>query len=399
MKNFIQDLKNIACESLNIEDTISVDPYAGMECAEEFMTLDDIENVMVANESFSNALMECAFENQLVALEAAGLNGMNDIRHFNGELSNEAVGNMIKRGAYNIKIQVKKAIGKIWSLIVAGVQYFVGADGRFKSYGKLVKKYADRLSKMNASSNDVDKDEKEVTIRDWKNIVSNVTEFKTAANVDSIKAITGLVKGVETNGSGFDVSKVLEDLYKGLNHVMTKGGTSSEYTNISGSVTDTAALFTSSNLAEVEKIEKDLTDYIKDMDVKSDFQQALDEMKDVDSDSVEISKAQSELLGYARQLEGELKKDIKFKKELGRLKSAWDKAFGKFEIKGSGTNGAIETADKIRAVQVRCLAKLSSLIADWKMMLGKWYGAVASNIQGFLADMAKVLAKGTKVRG
>ena len=145
----------------------------------------------------------------------------------------------------------------------------------------------------------------------------------------------------------------------------------------------------------MEALEKDVNEKFEDMtsDLKDKIKDAIAEMKDVDSDSVNIYTAKENLLKVGNALEEACKKDLKFKKELINLRKAWDKKTGEWELKD------VQEEDKNRmvAAALRILNKCGSLITGYRLAVSQYYKAVVSNMQGVLADMAKVIAKGTNI--
>lgn len=381
MRNdFLDTLQNIALESAGIEAP-AIDKYASNPCAEEFMALDDFDNAMIANESFASAALESIFENQLVALESAGLNGMEDIDKFSGELSTEAVVNAVKRGAYNVKIQVKKALSKIWSLIMSIVTMFTGSEGRLKSYGKLCKKYREKLAKVSPKIKE-GKDEKEVTIRKWDKLKNQISSFKTMADTNTLKSVKEAVQAVDTKDLSQVVSKILS-VADNLGNALGKVDGKSLMPDIkSGSKLKSAA--------DLQAIEKDLEDSIRDSSFKSDLEDVVKEIKEVETEDYSITSAQSTMLNWLSGVETECNSDVKFKKELDSINKSWKKKFGDFELTDAANSDQVAAA-------VRIMNKVGTLIGYIRTALTKHYGAVASNIQGLLADAAKVIAKGTNI--
>ena len=372
--DFIMSLREIALESSGIEMP-TVDKYAGSNCAEEFMALDDFDNAMIATESFAGAALEAVFEPQLIALESAGLNGLEEVEKFNGELSTEAVVNMVKRGAYNVKIQAKKALSKIWSLIMAVVTMLTGSEGRLKSYGKLCKKYREKLAKMSPK---VKGDEKEVSIRKWDNLATQVKNFKTMADVSLIKNVKTAVQAVDATDVAGIASKIV-NVVNEFGNMGYKVAGLPEASKLNGSLKD------------IEGMEKSLDDAIKDSNFKDELDEAIKTLKEVETEEYAITTAQSNVLNWLGAVEKECEKDVKFKKEIDSLNKVWKKKFSEFEIKGDSNN------DKQAAALMRLMNKAGTFIGMVRTGLTKNYQAVSSNIQGLLADAAKVLAKGTNI--
>lgn len=346
MKNdFLNELKSIAMESVGVE--VTVDPYAGSECAEELLTLDVLEANAIAMESYEEAMFAEVFEAQELALESAEL-GMSDIAKFNGELGMEAIGNAVKRGAYGVEIQAKKLLQKIVKLVMSIIDYFTVADGKFKSYNKLLKKYKERLNKVNPSENtNPDKEEKEYTIRDWSNLHDQFTKFSDEANVEGLKA----VMTAATSGALSD----LEGKIKAL----------------------------SSLLGSESNIDSAMEDF------KSKLKDQLSEIKDESKERETISgtfySLRDKLGSIVDKAIADTNKDIKYKGELKKIKAKVGKL--NRDLKDTENSETIRKINKIAMPVLTAVQKKATLR----------YKILASGYQGLLADMAKLISGGTRV--
>ncbi len=395
MSNFLKTLTAFGMEGMNSEEVI-VEAYANSECAEERIEIDNLEATEASMESMSDAIMEEGLGMQSLALEAAGFD-FETASGFTGELSTEAVGNMVKRGYYEVKIQVKKAAQKVWKMIISFIESLMGSEGRLKSYGKLFKKYRERLAKINPKDTK-DGEEREVTIRKWKeaNVVANLQNFKELASPSVYAEIRNIVKAINPE----EIAKKAIDFVNGVQAQLDKalskvGAKANQSTALSKGVT---AAITKFSKAELEKLERVLEEKLKDSDVKERINEWVEAIKEVDSDEMSILTAKAELLEIAAQLESECNKDVKFKAELIKLKKAWDKKFGSWDLKSvDATTDAEKDARDAAAAFLRMANKLSSAITALRLGISKVYSANASNMQGVLADMAKVISKGTNI--
>lgn len=387
MNDFLKSLTAFGMEGMNAE-VESVDAYAGSEVAEELIELDNIEAQTVAMESMSDAIMEGALEMQTIALEAAGLD-LGTASQFNGELSTEAIANMAKRGYYEVKIQVKKALQKIWKLILSVVEQAMGSEGRLKSYGKLFKKYRERLAKINPKDNK-DGDSKEVTIRNWSGLSGQVKQFKNIAGGDWIKPIANKIKSTNVKES---ISGIVESCgeFKDKIYALFEEMGKELPDAAKAKIDEFIPTGDVNNKSVAEELERKVSDVIKDLDIKDKVKDIVSELRENDSIDVDIWKAKGDLMGYASAIEESCKKDVKFKKDLIKLRQAWDKKTGEFELKADESNKAATAA------VLRTFNMFGPLITGFRMTLSKIYSAVASNMQGCLADMAKVIAKGTNI--
>lgn len=397
MNDFLKSLTAFGMEGMNAE-VETVDAYEGSEVAEELIELDNIEAQTVAMESMSDAIMEGALEMQNIALEAAGLD-LGTAASFTGELSTEAIANMAKRGYYEVKIQIKKVIQKIWKLILSIVDQAMGSNGRLKSYGKLFKKYRERLAKINPKDGE-DGEDREITIREWEGLDQQVKDLKALAGDNGwIKKIAGKVKSANVKeciqGLLDGCSDFKSELKKFAKQHTTKSDADIEKA-ISVGGTITAGMLKK----EAEDLEKKVSEALKDLDAKDMIGDIVSDIKDVDSSDMTIWKAKGDLLSLANKLEEECKKDLKFKNDLIKLRKAWDKKTGEFDLNGmkdsAGKEASQDTKDATAAI-LRTLNMFGPVITGYRIFLSKIYSAVASNLQGCLADMAKVIAKGTNI--
>lgn len=397
MNDFLKSLTAFGMEGMNA-DMESVDAYSGSEVAEELIELDNIEAQTVAMESMSDAIMEGALEMQTIALEAAGLD-LGTASNFSGELSTEAIANMAKRGYYEVKIQVKKAIQKIWKLILSIVDQAMGSNGRLKSYGKLFKKYRERLSKINPKDGK-DGEDREITIREWTGLDQQVKDLKALAGDNGwIRTIANKVKSTNVKEAIQGLLDGCADFKNELKK-FAKQHTKKSDADIDKSLTVGGTIAANLSKQVAEELEKKVAEAIKDLDGKDLINDIVSEIKEVDSSDVSIWNAKSDLISLANKLEEECKKDLKFKKDLIKLRKAWDKKTGEFNLNGMKDSSGNEVSQDIKdatAAILRTLNMFGPVITGYRMFLSKIYSAVASNLQGCLADMAKVIAKGTNI--
>lgn len=355
MKNeFLNELKNIAMESVGAE--VTVDPYAGSEVAEELITLDIIDANTMAMESYEEALFAEAFEAQEIALESAELT-FADIAKFNGELSMESVANAVKRGAYGAKIQVKKIIQKIVKFVVSIFDYFTTADGKFKSYNKLLKKYRDKLAKTNpAAEYKEGKEEKEISIKSWEGLDSALTAFATGVESMKLRELANALN----SGS-------LSSVLKSLSSVKVNGNDLLPANVVTDGITDD----------EIKESLKELKENLKDQN-----KEANERLRD--TKEVKFDEAKSTLMDLSAKLITGTAKDVKFKGDLAKIRKAANK------FKDTADEQSYGILQNVNKVLVPCFTALkTTLTSDYKL--------IASGLQGVLADMAKVISAGTKV--
>lgn len=352
MRNeFLNELKSVAMESVGIDET--VDMYAGSEVAEELITLDILDAHAVAMESYEEALFAETFEAQEIALESADLT-FGEVSKFNGELSMESISNAVKRGAYGVQIQLKKIAQKIIKFVMSIVNYFTVADGKFKSYNKLFKKYKDKLSKLNPSGETGDRDEKEFTIRDWSSLAEEFTKFKNETKFDQLKNVVEAC-------SGLNPTTMRDSLLK-----LANAG------KFAASMSD-------------EDIDKALEDW------KSELKDEIDDIKNEqsDRDTVEgtFQELKSKVMSWAEQAKNDTAKDIKYKGELKKIRN-----------KMGQLSKDVKKENESEADVIRMVNKIStSILTGIQKKATLRYKLLTSGYQGLLADMAKLISAGTKV--
>lgn len=374
LTGYAASLESVAVEAAN--------PYPNSMVGEELEALDQFDAHMESIETVKEAVVENVFEAQAVALESAGLAGIEEIGAYDGALSFEAVGNAIKRGAYNVKIQAKKMIAKIWALMKSIFTFFGGADGRLKSYAKLIKKWRNKLSAIRPKGGK-DGEAKEVEIRDWSKLATQIQTFITNVGVDGMKELTTKVKAADVKA---DLSTFVSAISGIVAATQKLANMKIDQTSFNNNVTN------SKSTDELEKFEQTFSDSINDRDdIKDKIKEKLDELKDVDKDTMSITSAQSKLMSWAVAVENKCAQDVKFKKEFDKLSKAWDKAFDTSKLD-------ISDADNQKiAVISRICSKAGTLISDARQYAQAEYKGIVSNIQGLVADMAKVTAKGTSM--
>ena len=397
MNEFLKSLTAYGMEGMNAEE-VFVEEYANSECAEELIELDNLDQACVAMESMSDAIMEGGLEMQTLALEAAGFT-LDTASGFTGELSNEAVGNMVKRGYYEVKIQVKKALQKIWKLVLSAVDSLLGSDGRLKSYGKLFKKYKERLNKINPKETK-DNEDKEVTIREWdkSGTLEILLLFKGVASTGWMKAVTNEIKEKDPIKAINGFRKAIDDGFDGMENLLAGITSKTEARKLTKAGRKAMPQLTEKAADKIEAWEKTFEENMegRDSDLKDLLKDFLTEFKDVDSSDYNIYDAKNMLVNLGGRFEEECKKDLKFKKELIKMRKAWDKYTGEWDM--NKVDDKVEEGIKRGAAAIlRVLNKCGKYITGFRLGLSKVYSAIVSNLQGVLADMAKVISKGTNI--
>lgn len=357
MRNeFLDELKSIAMESAGVE--VTIDPYAGSMCSEERLTLDVLDAHEVAMESYTEALFSEAFGAQELALESAELS-FEEIKNFNGELSMESVVNAVKRGAYGAQIQVKKIVQKIVKFVMSIFDYLTVADGKFKSYNKLLKKYKDKLNKLNPASSSGDKEEKEYTIRDWSELSTDKSNFDKSAQVENLKKL------------------------------LTAASDSSNLTKINDAIFALAGASHGINGADSDPTDDELDKTLQDFKdkVKENLKELKDDFKNKDTKEGTYYELKRDVLSWLDQAIKDTAKDVKYKGEIRKIKGKMNKLSDKV-LKDDTTNAKL-----VRKLNKVAPAILSAVQQEATLR----YKHVAGGYQGLLADAAKLISAGTKV--
>lgn len=363
---FLTNLRQIGLESANQNFEAEYNPYPTSECAEERLALDVIEDTQIAMEDANDAYYEQAFEVPQIAMEAAGFSSLDELANFTGELAMESVTNAIKRGGYSVQIQLKKIGQRMMKVAIALLSYFTVSDGKLKSYNKLLKKYKEKLSKLNpASVSDPDKEEPEYEIRDWSKL--NDLYKKCVADAD-------LQTFIDTAGALANITD-----YSTIGTALTT------VVNRMVGVLKPGADITTMN-------DEDIDSTIED--TKSDLiEAAKDDIKDVTTDIEKIdgdfSTLKTSVLNWLTQSITDTAKDLKFKQNLTKLRN-----------KANKINKKMDKIDEGSVKQARIISKI---FTHYTGLLQKTftikYKALTSGYQGLLSDTAKLLSAGTRIKG
>lgn len=283
-----------------------------------------------------------------------------------------ALANKIKRAGYAAKINGKELVQKLLTWI-KGIwdQYFV-ADGKLKSYKKLIKKYREKLNTTTPRT----ESDKEISVRrtDYNSYLTtylNAMPLKTGNNAVSTTAIKAAT----------DLNGLLTALIAQVANIIKSG--------VPTTVTSGAGISTSElTSANAEAI----SDIVKDKTLVENIKDYLDEIKD-DQEAEEMtpSEAQSYLSQQAARVENALV-DRKYKKVIDQVvKAANDKMKRLNKDRNATINDtAVEASQKISAI--------GALVVQYRThVLAPWTKQMMSLLQALLADMSKVIAFNTKM--
>lgn len=366
-----------------VVEEITQDPYRNNPLGECFRALDKYEDHQEATESLGETIRGslCFHQDMAVSREGEMLENfsiesivrekvedyremLNSQEALEMSFSTESLVNKAKRAGYAIKINGKELIQKLLTWIKGIFDQYMVADGKLKSYKKLIKKYREKLNVSTPST----QEDKEISIRK--------TEYKTRLE-QYIKAIpehtnikTSEIKAADT------VVKVVEALITQLNTLMLG-------TDVPNTIKDGISLTgTAEDIQEIVK-DKKLVDNMKDF---------LEDLKDeADPEDMTPSAALSHLSSQASQVEAAIK-DRKYKKAIDNLVKAANETMKKINKKKDSVTDetTIEASQKVAA--------LGALVTQYRThVLGAWTKAITSMLQALLADMAKVINANTRI--
>lgn len=357
-KEFINGLR--ASLESHMDEEFIPEKYAGSEVAEELLAMDDVENMCVASESYAQALCDMGVTLQEVALESAGLS-IEEFSKFTQELGTEAIMNTIKRGGYDVIIAIKKVCKKLIALVMAVVDFFILADGRWKSYSKLFKKYREKLSRLKPDTKPRE-DEKLYKIRkEYKPLEEKIAAVKAAVGV------IGQSKALVTSA---DFLTKLVDFVKNMAAVTLKVN----FKNMQS----TSAI--NDYLEEIVKAYQSKDGKAEAKEIAAAAKEAWNETEEVNAD-----KAKTTLINVLLKLEKETAKDLKFVKDIKKIKKEIDKAIEKFDN------------NKYDQDTLRLLGTMSVIVNDVKYFVNASVKEANSMMQAVLADAAKVIAGETRI--
>lgn len=372
MNNYLKgmsELTGIALENVNIEAS-EVDIYANSIVGEEMLAVDALEATQTAAESYAEAVVGATFAYQEIGLEAAGIEeGLAGYMNCFDMIGTEAVMDTIKSKASAAWKAVKNLAKKVVTMVMAVIDYFMGTDARFKSYGKLFKKYTLRITKANLNAGKADKTYK---IGKYDALDAEITSFKNAVHLDSVKQATSQLKSANITS--------VAALKQAVNRVVVGVTVKAKAWGA-----DLDAAQTDADLQEIIKskaIGKGVAEQVK----------ALSE-KVRDKEDLSLEAAGTRMASVGTKLGNACDKDIKFKKEYRQFRETLTKKIDAIEIKGEGD------AAEAEANELAMLNKWVTVLAQYRNALSKWYAGIASLLQAALNDMATVISAGTTIRG
>lgn len=365
-------------ESVNIEEIVP-EIYAGSEVAEELLACDDNDNLLAACESQSEAFTAIAFENQEIVLESMGLT-LPEFGKVTESLGNEAIVNAVKRGAYNVVIAVKKALKKVMALVMAVVDFFILADGKWKSYSKLFKKYKEKLIRVKPSMAEKDAD-KTYNIRKHAK-AKDVLNLALAA-ISDISTLKQSITGLNSNNLASKLIDLCTIINRGLESLVEKTVEGKGSKKI-----ETVSLKTAQEINDFIDAEtsKDRVAEIK-AEIKEAHKTLEASFKEVEE--VPAKDVVGQLITTLSELEKATAKDTKYLKDLKKIKAEIDKAIDKLENDGKG--------EDLFNSYIRLLAFISNSLNAFKYEVSKLVKMATGMMQGVLADAAKVIAGETRV--
>lgn len=385
-KSFINELR-ASLESHMGEEFVA-EPYAGSEVAEELLALDDMENMVMASESYAEAIVEGALGFQELALGSAGLS-MEEFGKFQDSLGTEAIMEKVKRGGYNVVIAVKKAISKIVKLIFAVFDFFVLADGRWKSYSKLFKKYREKLVKLKPGQTEK-QTEKEYSLRNHAEMLRYCQMIRSVFTTMNVTThIRTLTNGITIRQAANSVCNIVSSLANLALQVGNVGGEERRNVeNVLNNIDYTAAAAINTAVDSVQRFfnEGDFKDTLKDL---------KDQAKDAFSNTHELEAAAAvrELIQTLSDFERVSNRDIRWLKDIKRIQKDIDKAIERYRPEANASD-----ADRdLDNAMIRLFGVLSGGINKCKYIINASVKMANSNMQAVLSDAAKVIAGETRI--
>lgn len=373
-KSFINELR-ASLESHMGEEFVA-EPYAGSEVAEELLALDDMENMVVASESYAEAIVEGALGYQELALESAGLT-LEEFGKFQDSLGTEAIINAVKRGGYNVVIAVKKAVAKLIKLIFAVFDFFVLADGRWKSYSKLFKKYREKMIRLKPGISEKAVD-KEYTLRNHSVALALVSALQTVLGSNGVLNSLKTVSSTVSVKAFVGISDSVEGLVNGALALSKSGKT----VNVPKGAAADAINKAIDAWQEFVK-DGELKEIVKD--IKSEYEDAFKETHDK-----KAADAVSEMISTLSSFENATKKDLKWLKDIKKIQKDIDKAIEKYKPEANN-NQELDNA------VLRLLGVLADIVNKTKYVISASVKMANSNMQAVLSDAAKVIAGETRI--
>lgn len=391
MSNTIDILKDLqasyASEALGRDavEEITVDPYRNSNIGECLHELDLVESHEFAMESLGETIRgTVCFNHDLIVANGEELSENFSIesiieekeaqyREFlKGEDSIEmsyaieSLVNKAKRAGYNLKINAKELVQKLLTWIKGIFDQYMVADGKFKSYKKLIKKYREKLNVSTPST----KEDKEISIRQTKYKARLEAYYKAIPQSSEIS--TSSIKGAA------DVNALVTALVAELTKIMFNN-------NVPNQIKD--------GIVITDKSAEDIQEIVKEKKLVDNIKEYLEDLKDeADPEDMSPSAALSHLSSQASQVES-LITDRKYKKTIDNLVKAANDTLKKLNKKKdvSVTQDTVEASQKVAA--------LGALVTQYRThVLGGWTKAMTSMLQALLADMAKVINANTQIK-
>lgn len=277
----------------------------------------------------------------------------------------ESLVNKAKRAGYAIKINGKELIQKLLTWIKGIYDQYMVADGKLKSYKKLIKKYREKLNTSTPST----KEGKEITIRtiDYSKYLGEFLKAipdpstVSTSNIKSQTTIAGLVTAFTT-----EITQIIS------------------HKDLPSAIKDGVDL--------TSKSAEDIQELVKDKKLVENIKDYLEDLKEPDTDDKTPSEALSYLSSQATSVEAAIK-DKKYKKTIDNLVKAANDTMKKIN---KNKNNAVNDASVESSQQV---AALGALVTQYRThVLGTWTKAITSMLQALLADMAKVINANTSIK-
>lgn len=336
---------------MNEENTEALDETPALEAySEEELELLHQELVEEYTEAMETFTAEVANLELTIMLESVGLS-LNRFNEYDGELSMEGIKKAVKAGKVTKDSAFKSIIKRIVTLFWTTIDNITGNNVRVLKYGKLLKKYSDKLDKLDLEKLDSGKDIGiPAGLRDYKPLEKFVAEnnkiYTEVAKFSGMITPTAVVAKVYSLFSSVGINVKTEDFGKQFETLLNKYNTSKGEES-----TTTAAI--SEAIKEARKQSKEFIRVINGLkfgnirekltNAKKKMISALENQKAAENDSTKKEAIQADLnrlmklftayKAYNKKAATAINNDLaSMTKHIGKVIDAYNKA-----IKGTVT--------------------------------------------------------------
>jgi len=342
----IDELRNITVGATEI-GMEAVDKYKGEPLSDCFNMVDDLEEMLTVDETATDMII--GMESMIGAVAFRNEDGEVEIK--GQSIGLEGMAETVKASGYKAKAFAKRLIATVIKFVKSVILKLRTSDAKLKSFGKVTKKYREKLVTARAEEKSSDK---EYSIRTCK-FEDLIKEVKEMNNVDLKSHITPLKSGAPDWQSFFNL--------------------------VTGSIKDVTGL-KDDNIKDIEAIETT----IKDKVINENMEDIIEGFE-IEKEDMSFTDAKTYLLKESKIVEAACKKDVKVQKDLARLVEALETGLEKtMKAEERGVVGG----DTYK--QNAMVSKMGILITHTQLAQTKLFKHCASALQSLITDMAKVTA-------